>query len=120
MKKELIVVGDRILISADPDRDQTEHGLYLPQGVVEKEKIQSGYVSKVGPGYPLPDPASMDDEPWSSHHQSAKYLPLQAEVGDYAIFLRKASVEIEFESKSYLIVPQSAILILARDSFKPE
>ena len=40
---------------------------------------------------------------------------MQAREGDYAIFMRKAAVEIEFEGTRYLIVPQSAILLLVRD-----
>jgi hypothetical protein len=40
---------------------------------------------------------------------------MQARVGDYAIFLRKASVEIKFEGRTYLIVPQGAILLLDRN-----
>ena len=44
-----------------------------------------------------------------------KYIPTQAEIGDYALFLGKASIEIKIEGKDYLIVSQSAILILIRD-----
>jgi co-chaperonin GroES (HSP10) len=44
-----------------------------------------------------------------------KYIPTQAEIGDYALFLGKASIEIKIENKDYLIVSQSAILILIRD-----
>jgi hypothetical protein len=40
---------------------------------------------------------------------------MQAQVGDYAIFLRKASVEIKFEGETYLIMPQGAILLLDRN-----
>ena len=36
-------------------------------------------------------------------------------MGDYALFFRKASVEITFESKAYLVVPQAAILVLVRE-----
>lgn len=115
-KKELIVVGDRILISVDDDKNRTEFGLYLPPGVKEKEKIHSGYVVKVGPGYPMPDPNSVGEEPWStSANGETKYIPLQALVGDYAIYLSSAGIEIEFEGKKYVVVPQSAILVLMRD-----
>ena len=48
--KKLIVVDDRVLIQPTKQSDKTESGLYLPPGVQEKEKIQSGYVIKVGPG----------------------------------------------------------------------
>ena len=44
-----------------------------------------------------------------------KYIPTQADVGDMALFLNKASIEVKIENEDYLIVPQSAILILIRD-----
>lgn len=116
MKNEkIIIVGDRVLIAPDTEKDRTEHGLYLPPTVKEKEKVQGGYVIKVGPGYAIPNPQYIDQEPWSTTpKEPVKYIPLQAEEGDYAIFLRDQAIEIEFESKKYLIVPQSAILVLLR------
>jgi hypothetical protein len=36
---------------------------------------------------------------------------MQARVGDYALFFRKAAVEITFEETRYLVVPQAAILV---------
>jgi co-chaperonin GroES (HSP10) len=119
-KKKLIVVGDRVLISADEAKERTDTGLYLPQGLIEREKVQGGYVVKTGPGYPMPDLTSMDEEPWATHKREPKFLSLEAEIGDYAIFLRKASIEIEFEGKKYLIVPESAILVLVRDDLLSE
>jgi chaperonin GroES len=115
VKKQLIVVGDRVLVLPDDSRQKTNFGLYLPQGLEEKEKIQGGYVVKTGPGYPLPDPGAISEEPWSQTKPDAKYLKLQVEEGDYILFLRKTSVEIEFENKKYLIVPQSGILLIVRD-----
>ena len=61
--KKLIVVGDRVLIRLKKPNEKTSTGLYLPPGVQEKEKVQNGYVMKVGPGYPLPMPNEID-EPW--------------------------------------------------------
>ncbi|MDH7515137.1 MAG: co-chaperone GroES family protein [Bacteroidota bacterium] len=112
--KKLIVVGDRILITPEDPKEMTKAGLYLPPGIQEKEKIQGGYVVKVGPGYPIANPAA-EDEPWSMHKETARYIPLQAEEGDYAIFLRSQAIEIEFEGNSYVIVPQSAVLLLVRN-----
>jgi len=63
----------------------------------------------------MTEPASMDDEPWKIHGPDVKYLPMQAQVGDYALFFRKAAVEITFEGKKYLVVPQAAILVLVRE-----
>jgi co-chaperonin GroES (HSP10) len=39
---------------------------------------------------------------------------MQARVGDYALFFRRAAVEISFENDRYLVVPQTAILALVR------
>ena len=43
-----------------------------------------------------------------------RYLPLQAEPGDYAFFLQNEGVEIRYEDEDYLIVPHKAILALVR------
>jgi co-chaperonin GroES (HSP10) len=114
-KKQIIVVGDRVLVQPEENKGKTHHGLYLPQGVEEKDKIQSGIVIKTGPGYPLPDPSAANDEPWSSTQQDAKYLPLQVEEGDQILFMRKSAVEVNYDNEKYLILPQSAILLIVRD-----
>lgn len=112
--KKLIVVGDRVLIRPAKQTEKTESGLYLPPGVQEKEKIQSGFVIKVGPGYPLPLPADEDDV-WKGKDDQVKYLPLQAQEGDLAIFLQKGAIEVIYESEKYFIVPQASILMLERE-----
>lgn len=112
--KNLIVVGDRVLIQPKKMTEKTTSGLYLPPGVQEKEKIQSGYVIKVGPGYPLPLPAD-EDEVWKGKDEAIKYIPLQAQEGDLAIFLQKGAVEVIYEKEKYFIVPQASILMLDRD-----
>lgn len=112
--KKLIVVGDRVLIKPKKASDRTDSGLYLPLGVQEKEKIQSGYVMKTGPGYPIPIPAE-EDEPWKESEEKIKYIPLQARVGDLAIFLQKNSFEVIYEGEKYYIVSQASILMLERE-----
>ena len=109
------MVGDRVLVDPDERMNKTSSGLYLPPTVKEKEKVTGGHVVKVGPGYPVHDPNAVAEEPWSSHNTlEMRYIPLQATEGDYALFLKDAAVEIEFESRKYLIVPNSAILALVR------
>ncbi|MFD1144167.1 co-chaperone GroES family protein [Larkinella insperata] len=110
--RRLIVVGDRVLVKPKNPSDRTNSGLYLPPTVHEKEQVQSGYVIKVGPGYPIPTPA--EDEPWKETEEKVKYMPLQAQEGDLAIYLQRNAVELEYEGEKYLIVPQSAILLLER------
>lgn len=115
LKKKIILVGDRILVEQDKNQEKTAHGLYLPPGVKEKDKVQAGYIVKVGPGYPVVNPNFVDQEPWSTTpKEPVKYIPLQVEEGDYALFLRDSAIEIEYEGKQYLIVQQSHLLMLIR------
>ncbi len=112
--QKLIVVGDRVLIKPRSFQERTSTGLFLPPGVQEKENILTGYVVKVGPGYPIPaifDP----DEPWKEKSESVKYVPLQAREGDLAVFLHKNAYELEFNKEKYYVVPHNAILLLIRD-----
>lgn len=111
--EKLIIIGDRILIKPRNQSDKTDSGLFLPPGVLEKEKVQSGYVMKIGPGYPIPSPT--EDEPWKEPQDTIKYIPLQAQPGDLAIFLQKGAYEVMYEGERYFIVPQNAILMLERD-----
>jgi co-chaperonin GroES (HSP10) len=112
--KKLIVVGDRVLIKPKKDEERTKSGLYLPPGVKEKEQVQSGYIIKAGPGYPIPLPIE-DDEPWKDKEENVKYVPLQAKEGDLAIFLQKGAFEVMYQDEKYFIVPQSSILMLERE-----
>ena len=112
--KNLIIVGDRVLIRPKQPSEKTTSGLYLPPGVHEKEKVQTGYVVKVGPGYPVPIPAE-DEEPWKEADEQIKYIPLQAKEGDVAIFLQSGAYEVMYQKQKYFLVPQSSILLLERD-----
>ena len=112
--KKLIIVGDRVLIKPKKLTEKTTSGLYLPPGVQEKERIQSGYVMKIGPGYPIPIPAD-EDEVWKDQDEQIKYIPLQARPGDLAIFLQKGALEVIYENEKYFIVPQASILMLERE-----
>ena len=76
---------------------------YFPSNVTVLEKCQPIYEQLQG---------------WKSSTSDIrefKNLPMEAKPGDYALFLRKASVEIKYKHESYLIVPQGAILVLVRD-----
>ena len=111
--RKLIIIGDRLLIKPTRNSGQTESGLYLPPGVQEKEKVQQGYVIKVGPGYAIPMP--VEEELWKGEEEKVKYLPLQAKEGDLAIFLLSGATEIMYGNEKYFIVPQGAVLMLERD-----
>jgi co-chaperonin GroES (HSP10) len=112
--RKLIVVGDRLLVRPTKNTDRTASGLYLPPGVQESEKVQTGYVIKVGPGYPLPVPTE-DDDIWKGKDEQVKYLPLQAKEGDLAMFLQKGAIEVQYGNEKFYIVPQASVLLLERE-----
>lgn len=113
--KNIIVVGDRVLIKPKSFTDRTKTGLYLPPGIQEKEIVQSGYIMKVGPGYPVPQVTDDINETWKGAEEKVKYVPLQVKEGDLAIFMQKQAVEVVYEDEKYFIVPQNSILMVVRD-----
>jgi co-chaperonin GroES (HSP10) len=119
-KKQLIVVGDRVLIRPEEGEERSHVGLYLPASAVDNQAVQSGKVLATGPGTPISAPTELDEEPWKIASGEARYMPVQAKVGDYAIFFRRASVEITFEGEKFLVVPQAAILALVRGPLSRE
>lgn len=117
VRNKIILNGDRLLVAPDREQERTQHGLYLPPGVKEKEKVQTGIVVAVGPGYAIANPQFDDQEPWSTtRKEPVKYIPLQAEEGDCVIFLRDQAIEIEYEGERFLIVSNSSVLLIIRRS----
>jgi co-chaperonin GroES (HSP10) len=112
--KQLIVVGDRVLIAIEAGEERTKVGLYLPPTAVDTQAVQGGRIVATGPGLPMPDPAESSEEPWRTAARETRFVPMQAREGDYALFFRRAAVEISFDNDRYLVVPQTAILALVR------
>ena len=83
-------MGDRVLIQPHKGDKISPAGLYLPPSVVEKQDVRDGIVVEVGPGIPMGSPDESFDEPWKENKSEVKYIPNQAEIGDYALFLSKA------------------------------
>jgi chaperonin GroES len=114
--KRLIVVGDRVLVRLEEGEERSKVGLYLPPTAVDSQAVQGGRILTTGPGLPMPDFTDANDEPWRTGTRETRFVPMQARAGDYALFFRKAAVEITFEGERYLVVPQTAILALVRES----
>ncbi|MEZ4386276.1 MAG: co-chaperone GroES family protein [Candidatus Krumholzibacteriia bacterium] len=116
LRKKLIVVGDRVLVRPETGEERTGAGLYLPQTALSSRQAQGGWIVSVGPGLPIPSPADLDDEAFDEPSEP-HYIRLQAQEGDYALFLKKAAIEITYDRKQYLIVPNAAILVLIREEW---
>ncbi len=113
--KEIVIVGDRVLIVPDLGEERSNVGLYLPKWALERESVQGGTIVEVGPGIPLWAPTDQEEELWKPTHSTGTYSPIQARIGDYALFMRKSAIEIKMDGDTFLIVPQSALLVLIRD-----
>ena len=111
---KIILVGDHLLIKPTTPAQRTESGLYLPQGMHKKEELRTGYVIKVGPGYPIPM-IQDDDETWKDKQDSIKYVPLQPKPGDLAVYLQVGVHELVFNGQDYIISPHRSLLMLIRD-----
>jgi co-chaperonin GroES (HSP10) len=118
-RKELLVIGDRILVEPEQGETRTKVGLLLPAGVAEKEDVRGGTVVAIGPGMPLPPPQE-EGEPWKQPQSAPRYLPMEVRLGDYALFFRKAAIEITFEGERYLVVPHAALLVVVREDQVPD
>jgi co-chaperonin GroES (HSP10) len=119
-KKRLIVVGDRVLVKPEEGEERSKVGLYLPPTAVDSQAVQGGTIVATGPGLPMPDFSDGGDEPWRMGTRETRFVPMQARAGDYALFFRKAAVEITFDNERYLVVPQTAILALVREPLARE
>ncbi|MEM8599939.1 MAG: co-chaperone GroES family protein [Bacteroidota bacterium] len=115
----LIVVGNRVLVRLEEADSQTQAGLYLPASVRAKQRVQAGRVVKTGPGHMMANPEYSDAEPWAPERPAVRYLPLQAEPGDLALFLQEKAIEMEYDGVQYLILPHEAILALVRPDASP-
>lgn len=119
LRKKLIVVGDRLLVRPEEGEERTHAGLYLPQTAVSARQARGGWVVSVGPGLPVATTLDNEENLFDMDVQSVRYVPMQAQEGDYCLFLKKAAVEITFEKKNYLIVPNAAVLVLVREDIEP-
>ena len=114
--QQILLVGDRVLVLPENKEERTKVGLYVPQTVVEKEPVQAGRVVAKGPGIAYPSSSGEGAEPWQDTGENhLKFIPVQAEIGDYTLFLKKDAIEIQYQNETYLVVPQSAILLIIRD-----
>ncbi|MCQ2054412.1 MAG: co-chaperone GroES family protein [Fibrobacter sp.] len=113
--KNVVVIGDRVLIKPLEAANKTDSGLFLPPSVKERDVVHTGIVMRVGPGYPIPanqDPDAMFRDESSNQ---VNYVPLQVKEGDEALYLHANSTELEINGEKYVIVGQNAILLVVRN-----
>ena len=96
-------MGDRVLVRVEEGEERTNVGLYLPPTALDNQAVQGGTIVATGPGMPMPAFDANTDEPWRIEARETRFIPMQARRGDFALFFRKASVEITFEGERFLV-----------------
>lgn len=112
--KNIVVIGDRVLIKPLEASNKTGSGLYLPPSVQEHDAVHTGIVMRVGPGYPIPANQDPDSLFRGENQEPVNYIPLQVHEGDEALYLRANAHEIEVNGETYIIISQSSILLVMR------
>jgi chaperonin GroES len=90
-------LGDRVVISAAEEEEQTFAGgkLVLPE--TAKEKPQKGKILAAGNG-------KKDD--------NGKVVPMDVKVGDTVLYAKYAGTEVKIDGKKLLILKESDILAI--------
>jgi len=90
-------LGDRVVISAAEEEEQTFAGgkLVLPE--TAKEKPQKGKILAAGNG-------KKDD--------NGKVIPMDVKVGDTVLYAKYAGTEVKIDGKKLLILKESDILAI--------
>lgn len=113
--KNVVVIGDRVLIKPLEASNRTGSGLYLPPSVKDHDAVHAGLVMRVGPGYPIPATRDPDSIFTGESQDTVNYVPLQVHEGDEALYLHASGTEIEINGEKYVIVGQNAILLVMRN-----
>ena len=87
-------LGDRVVIEALDQEEETASGIVLPD--TAKEKPQEGKVVAVGSG-------TLKD---------GERIPLEVKVGDRVIFSKYAGTEVKIDGRELLIMRESDVLAI--------
>lgn len=86
-------LGDRVILEAQDEEEQTVGGIVLASNA--KEKSQTGKIVAVGSGLVL---------------DNGETLPMTVKVGDTVIYDKYAGTEVSFEDQKYLVVHEKDLV----------
>lgn len=86
-------LGDRVILEAKDEEEQTVGGIVLASNA--KEKSQTGKIIAVGNGTVL------DNGPT---------VPMNVKVGDTVVYDKYAGTEVSYEDKKYLVVHEKDLV----------
>lgn len=98
IKKEIIPLGDRVLVKPMEREKKTKSGIIIPD-TVDKERPEMGRVIAVGEG-------KITDE--------GKVIPVKVKVGATVLFTKYGPDEVKIDDEEYLIVSEGNILAIIK------
>jgi len=93
--KELLPLGDRVVVKPSAREEMTKSGIVIPD--TAKEKPQEGTIIAAGPGRILDD---------------GKRESMDVKAGDKVLYSKYAGTEFKIEGEDLLIVSQKDILAI--------
>lgn len=97
-KKEIIPLGDRVLVKPMEKEKKTKSGIIIPD-TVDKERPEMGKVVAIGEG-------KVGDD--------GKVIPIRVKVGATVLFTKYGPDEVKIDEEEYLIVSESNILAIIK------
>ena len=97
-KKEIIPLGDRVLVKPEEKEKKTKSGIIIPD-TVDKERPEVGKIVAVGEGKITDD---------------GKTIPMKVKVGNTVLFAKYGPDEVKIDDEEYLIVSESNILAIIK------
>ncbi len=97
-KKEIVPLGDRVLVKPMEKEKKTKSGIIIPD-TVDKERPEMGRVIAVGEG-------KVGDD--------GKVIPIRVKVGSTVLFAKYGPDEVKIDDEEYLIVSESNILAIIK------
>ena len=98
MSKQIIPLGDRVLVRPMEKEKKTKSGIIIPD-TVDKERPEMGKVIAVGDG-------KVTDE--------GTVIPVKVKVGNTVLFAKYGPDEVKIDDEEYLIVSESNILAIIK------
>lgn len=93
--KNLVPIGDRVVIKPQPDEQKTKSGIVLPDSA--KEKPSEGTVVAVGTGRIL---------------DNGQRIPIEVKIGDKVIYSKYGGNEVKIDNEEYIILAERDILAI--------
>ncbi|MBI4121187.1 MAG: co-chaperone GroES [Parcubacteria group bacterium] len=97
-QKEIIPLGDKVLIKAVVDEKQTDSGIIIPD-TAKEERPQIGRVVAVGEG---------------KRSDTGELMPMTVKKGNTVLFSKYGPDEITVDGEEFLITSESNILAIIK------